>query len=320
MQPIQLARASGSAFGVDDISCAVATDLGLFRQQGIEPRWSDWRGGVAATNAVLEGKAEVGYAGFGPVLAARAQGKPVRIFVSQARALAQALIVRKDIVDPSQLRNLSWAVDGIGALSHHMSRLVVRGLKLSEADIRWEVVGPPPLRIAALLEGRVDAALIRTEEALALHRDHAGKVHRLLDFDELKKLVPLQPHGVLFTTEAWEQAHPGELVSLAKAMILAQRALYDRFEVFRDVTTANAGVKVSEPELRLLWQRETSSGGWAVNGELSKPHWEAQFDLYKTLYPDLRRVQRAEIIHEPAVPAALAALGRHPAAFDTTGS
>jgi len=30
-------------------------------------------------------------------------------------------------------------------------------------------------------------------------------------------------------------------------------------------------------------------------------------------------VQRAEIIHEPAVPAALAALGRHPAAFDTTG-
>jgi ABC-type nitrate/sulfonate/bicarbonate transport system substrate-binding protein len=317
---IQLARASGSAFGVDDISCAVATDLGLFRGQGLEVKWSDWRGGVAATSAVLEGKADVGYAGFGPVLAARAQGKPVRIFVSQARALAQALIVRRHIADPSQLKNVSWAVDGIGALSHHMSRLVVRGLKLSEADIRWEVAGPPPLRIAALLEGRVDAALIRTEEALALHRDHADKVHRLLDFDELKRLVPLQPHGVLFTTEAWEKAHPAELVSLAKAMILAQRALHDRFEVFRDVVTANAGVKLTEPELRLLWQRETSSGGWAVNGELTRPHWEAQFDLYRTLYPDLRRVQRAEIIHEPAVPAALAALGRHPAAFDTTGA
>ena len=317
---IRLARASGSAFGVDDISCAVATDLGLFKKEGLDVKWSDWRGGVAATNAVLEGQADVGYAGFGPVLAARAQGKPVRIFVSQARALAQALIVKKSIDHVSKLRDISWAVDGINALSHHMSRLVVRGLKVPESAIRWEVVGPPPLRIAALLEGRVDAALIRTEEALALNRDHADKVRRLLDFDELKTLVPLQPHGVLFTTEAWEKANPAKLVALARAMILAQRALHDRFEVFRDVTTANAGVKVTEPELRLLWQRETSSGGWAVNGELSRPHWEAQFDLYKTLYPDLRRVQRAEIIHEPAVPAALAALGRHAAAFDTTGA
>jgi ABC-type nitrate/sulfonate/bicarbonate transport system substrate-binding protein len=316
---IQLARASGSAFGVDDISCAVATDLGLFRQQGLDVKWSDWRGGVAAANAVLEGKAEVGYAGFGPLLAARAQGKPLRIFVSQARALAQALVVRKSIDHVSKLRDISWAVDGINALSHHMSRLVVRALKVPESSIRWEVVGPPPLRIAALLEGRVDAALIRTEEALALNRDHADKVRRLLDFDELKTLVPLQPHGVLFTTEAWEKAHPGDLAALAKAMILAQRALHDKFEVFRDVVTANAGVKLTEPELRLLWQRETSSGGWAVNGELTRSHWEAQFDLYQTLYPDLRRVQRAEIIHEPAVPAALAALGRHPASFDKTG-
>ena len=108
MKPVRLARASGSAFGVDDISCAVATDLGLFRQEGVDVTWSDWRGGVAASRAMLEGKADVAYAGFGPVVALRAEGHPCRIFVSQARALAQALVVqkgdRREKTDPVRVR------------------------------------------------------------------------------------------------------------------------------------------------------------------------------------------------------------------------
>lgn len=310
MTPVRLARASGSAFGVDDISCAVATDLGLFKQEGLDVTWSDWRGGVAASRAALEGRVDVAYAGFGPVVALRAEGHPCRIIVSQARALAQALVAQKNITN---VKGKTWAVDGIGAMSHHMGRLVVKALGIPDGDINWVAVGPPPERIKALLEGRVDCSLIRTEEALALHRDHADKVHRLLDFDELKKLVPLQPHGVLMTTEAYEKAHPAVLVALAKAMIRASRALHDDVEVFKKVVRSNVPVKLSDAELQLMWQREHSSGGWAVNGELTRAHWEAQFDAYHALYPNLRRVQRAEIIHEAAVPAALAALGRHPA-------
>jgi ABC-type nitrate/sulfonate/bicarbonate transport system substrate-binding protein len=121
---IRLARASGASFGVDDISCAAATQLGLFAAQGLEVQWSDCRGGVAATRAVLASEADVAYAGFGPVVALRAGGRPCRIFVSQARALAQALVVRKN---RDSLKTV-WAIDGFGALSHHMARLVVRAL------------------------------------------------------------------------------------------------------------------------------------------------------------------------------------------------
>lgn len=308
-----MARASGSAFGVDDISCAVATDLGLFAAQGLAVAWSDWRGGVAASRAVLEGKADVAYAGFGPVIALRAQGEPCRIFVSQARALAQALVVQKDLQD---LRRKVWAVDGIGALSHHMARLVVRGLGLAESEIRWEAVGPPPERIAALLEGRADASLIRTEEALALHRDHPGRVRRMLDFDELKRLVPLQPHGVLMTTEAYERAHPEVLLALAKAMILASRALHDDAAVFSEVARANVAVSLNDAELGLMWRREHSSGGWAVNGELTRGHWDAQLRLFRELNPDTRAVTREELIADRYVTEALKAVGKHPAPFD----
>jgi ABC-type nitrate/sulfonate/bicarbonate transport system substrate-binding protein len=313
MIPVRLARASGSAFGVDDISCAAATDLGLFAAQGLAVAWSDWRGGVAASRAVLDGKADVAYAGFGPVMAARAQGAPCRIFVSQARALAQALVVQKDLAD---LRKKRWAVDGIGALSHHMARLVVRGLGIPESEIRWEAVGPPPERIAALLEGRADASLIRTEEALALHRDHPERVRRMLDFDELKRLVPLQPHGVLMTTEAYERAQPQVLLGLAKAMILAARALHDDAAVFKKVARVHVAVTLDDAELELMWKREHSSGGWAVNGELTRGHWDAQLRLFRELNPDTRAVTREELIAERFVAEALGALGKHPAPFD----
>jgi ABC-type nitrate/sulfonate/bicarbonate transport system substrate-binding protein len=316
MTPVRLARASGSAFGVDDISCAAATQLGLFAAEGLDVRWSDARGGVAASRAVLEGKADVAYAGFGPVIALRAEGHPCRIVVSQARALAQALVVRSSIQDVSRLKNKSWAVDGIGAMSHHMARLVVRALEIPESEIGWIAVGPPPERIKALLEGRVDASLIRTEEALALHRDHADKVHRLLDFDQLKQLVPLQPHGVLMTTESYERAHPDVLLGLAKAMILASRALHDDFGVFRTVAERCIAVKLAPEELHLLWQREHASGGWAVNGELTPGHWEAQLRLYGELVPQARAVTREELISARFVPEALAEIGIHPARFD----
>jgi ABC-type nitrate/sulfonate/bicarbonate transport system substrate-binding protein len=313
MTSIRLARASGSAFGVDDISCAAATQLGLLKAQGLDVQWSDWRGGVAASKAALEGKVDVAYAGFGPVVALRAEAHPCRIFVSQARALAQALVVRKAV---TKLNGVTWAVDGIGALSHHMARLVVRALKIPEQEINWSAVGPPPERIKALLEGRVDASLIRTEEALALHRDHADKVRRLLDFDELKKLVPLQPHGVLMTTEAYERAHPDVLLALTKAMILASRALHDEFATFAKVAKGCIAVALSESELRLLWEREHSSGGWAVNGELTRGHWQAQLALFRDLNPAARAVTREELIAERFVPEALAAIGVHPAGFD----
>jgi ABC-type nitrate/sulfonate/bicarbonate transport system substrate-binding protein len=305
---IRLARASGASFGVDDISCAAATQLGLFAAQGLDVQWSDWRGGVAATRAVLEGEADVAYAGFGPVVTLRAEGRPCRIFVSQARALAQALVVRKN---RGSLKGAVWAIDGFGALSHHMARLVVRALGIDEQEIRWEAVGPPPQRIAALLEGRADAALIRTEEALALDRDHGAKVSRMLDFDQLKRLVPLQPHGVLATTEAYEQAHPEILQGLALGMIHASRALHDRFEVFHHTVKEYVSVKLSEEEARLLWKREHDSGGWAVDGEMTDAHWDAQLALFHELNPQLPEIRKDALLAGQFVSAALRKLGTH---------
>lgn len=73
---------------------------------------------------------------------------------------------------------------------------------------------------------------------------------------------------------------------------------------------------LDDAELHLLWQREHDSGGWAVNGEMGRVHWDAQLDLFHELNPDLRKIKPQEILSPGFVAAALAQLGKHSAAFD----
>lgn len=311
---IRLAAGSGPTFGVDDLACAAATHLGTWADEGLDVTWTPVHGGVAAMQAVLDGRVDASYGGLGPVLRLRSEGKSVRIVVSMARGLAQNLIGQKRITDVAQLKGCSWALDGFGALSHHMARLLVKSLGIAESEIRWEAVGPPPERIARLLAGTIDVSLIRVEEAISLDLDPANSLHTLLGFAELKQLVPVQPHGVLATLEDYEREHPEELARLAKGMIRASRLLHEDFEAFAKVYDHYVTVKVPPERVRLIWQQERDTGGFAIDGELSDGHWRRQMELYFELNPELARVTRASVIAPQFVAEALAALGPRPGA------
>jgi ABC-type nitrate/sulfonate/bicarbonate transport system substrate-binding protein len=313
---IRLAAGSGPTFGVDDLACAAATHLGTWADEGLDVTWTPVHGGVAAINAVLDGKVDVSYGGLGPVIKTRAEGKPVRAIVSMARGLAQNLIVQKRITSVEDLKGVSWALDGFNALSHHMARLTVSALGIDEKDIDWQAVGPPPERIERLLNGTIDVSLIRVEEAISLSREHGNKVHTLLGFAKLKELVPTQPHGVLGTTEAYEKSHPEELARLTRGMIRASRALHDDYATFRKVYDEYVTVPVPDDQVRQIWQQEHDSGGFAVNGEMSDGHWKEQMRLYRELYPELPKVSLDDILPRTFVADALKTLGRHPGGFD----
>ncbi len=306
---IRLAAGSGPTFGVDDIACAAATDLGFWRDEGLDVTWTPVHGGVAAIQAVLDGEVDVSYGGLGPVLRRRSENHPVRIVVSMARGLAQNLVVQKRIETTDQLRGVSWALDGFGALSHHMARLLVRALGIGEDEIDWQAVGPPPERIERLLADTIDVSLIRVEEAIALGGDETNDLHTLLGFAALKELVPIQPHGVLATSKAYEREHADELSRLTRGMIRASRALNDDFDVFRETFDRNVTVTVPDASVRTIWEQESSSGGFAVNGELTREHWLNEIALFYELNPKLRRVSLEEVIAGDSVAEALDALG-----------
>jgi ABC-type nitrate/sulfonate/bicarbonate transport system substrate-binding protein len=306
---IRLAAGSGPTFGVDDLACAAATHLGCWSDEGLDVSWTPARGGVAAMQAVLDGAVDVSYGGLGPVLKFRSEGRPVRVIVSMARGLAQNLVAQRRIDSVDKLRGVSWALDGIGALSHHMARVVIRALGIDDSQIKWEVVGPPPQRIERLLTDTIDVSLIRVEEAIALDLDPANSLHNLLGFAELKKLAPTQPHGVLGTTEAFERAHGDDLSRLTRGMIRASRALNDDFDAFRSVYDRYVTVSVPADRVRQIWTQERESAGFAVNGEVTPGHWGKQIELFYALNPELPRVTMKDVVADGFVRDALATLG-----------
>ncbi len=306
---IRLAAGSGPTFGVDDLACAAATHLGTWADEGLDVTWTPVHGGVAAMQAVLDGRVDASYGGLGPVLRFRSEGKPVRIVVSMARGLAQNLVVQKRIKSVEQLRGASWALDGFGALSHHMARLLVRALGIAETEIKWEAVGPPPERIARLLANTIDVSLIRVEEAISLDLDQTNSLHNLLGFADLKTLVPVQPHGVLAILEDYEQANPEHVHRLAKGMIRASRLLHEDYAAFRKVYDNYVTVKVPDEQVRRIWQQERESGGFAVNGELTERHWSAQRELFYELNPGLPRITLSDVIAGRFVKSALSEIG-----------
>tara|TARA_B100000315_G_scaffold250544_1_gene283557 strand:- start:14371 stop:15321 length:951 start_codon:yes stop_codon:yes gene_type:complete len=309
--PIRLAAGSGPTFGVDDLACAAATHLGFWQDEGLDVTWTPVHGGVAAMQSVLTGETDVSYGGLGPVLKFRAEGQPVRSVVSMARALAQNLIVQPDISSPDQLRGKSWAIDGFGALSHHMARLVVKALNISEDEIDWQAVGPPPERIERLLAGTIDISLIRVEEAWSLNNDENNQLHTLLGFTELKELVPLQPHGVLATTEDYEQSHPEELHRLTRGMIKASRALNDDFDAFDKTFRHHVTIPVPDETVKEIWLREQAAGSFAVDGEATEQHWQAQIKSFQQLHPELPEITMSDVIIDNFVADALTQLGNH---------
>ncbi len=308
---IRLAAGSGPSFGVDDLACAAATRLGCWRDEGLDVSWTPVHGGVAAMEAVLDGSVDAGYGGLGPAIRLRGQGAKLRVVVSMARGLAQNLVAQTRITEPGDLRGVSWALDGLGALSHHMARLVIAAHGINDDEIDWRVVGPPPQRIAELVSGAVDVSLIRVEEAMSLSRSHDGRLHTLLGFAELKRLVPLQPHGVLATTEAYEAEHGHALHRLARGMIKASRALHDDYATFRAVYDGYVTVPRPDEDVEWIWQREHDTGGFAVDGEMSPEHWDAQLDSYFALNPGIKRIERDDLLAAQLVSDALADMGRH---------
>ena len=307
--PIRLAAGSGPTFGVDDLACAAATHLGFWRDEGLEVSWTPVHGGVRAVQSLLDDETDVSYGGLGPALKFRTEGAPVRIVVSMALALA--LVVQKGITDTGQLRGASWALDGFGALSHHMARLTVRTLGMAEDEINWEAVGPPPERIERLLNGTIDVSLIRVEEAWSLNNDAGNTLHTLLGFAELKELVPLQPHGVLTTTEEYERTHGEELHRLTRGMIRASRALHDDLGACEKTFRHQVTIPVPDDTVRQIWEREQAAGSFAVDGGLDDAHWEAQMASFRELNPDLPEVELPDVIAGEFVAETLGALGAH---------
>jgi len=226
---------------------------GYLERLGVHARKTYVTNGAEATRLLLDGTGDVAMQiGFGPALAAMANGAPLRVVAAANLLTVHAVYAR----DPQlrQLADLAGRTMGIGAagaLTHQLIYAALRKRRIDPAAVRFVSIGNSAAIFRALLAGQVDAGFGETE--VFEHQAHYG-VHAL-DDGALWRELPEFPNQASFTTLAAIAARREALVRT-----LAAHALLYRFLQHPDSWDAYAGAWTAAlpdsplDEGRIQWQ------------------------------------------------------------------
>ncbi|HSE89688.1 MAG TPA: ABC transporter substrate-binding protein [Candidatus Binatia bacterium] len=151
----------------------------LWQKRGLDVRAVYFSSGNLTSQALLGGDIQIADGDLNaPLTMVVAGALDLKIFAVTFPRLQHLFVVRNPIEKPQDLKGKRVAVSSYGSVSDSMTRLVLRFWKLEpEKELTILPSGNTPTRIAALVSGRVDAALVTPEQ---LHRVLATGCCRVL--------------------------------------------------------------------------------------------------------------------------------------------
>ena len=200
---------------------AVAQKQGFLAEAGITVEPQNLRSGVSVVQGVVGGALDVGAASIEPVVNAAAGGGDVVIIGAYTDKLAVSAVTPADIRQPADLRGRRVGVQEVGAFREVMTRLVLRAGGLTQRDVQYVPVDAQSYT-AALIDGRIQSAILQTEQSIAAVREHPN-LHVLAN---LADIVPEYHYGTYFVTRSWLEQHRDAATRLITALTRAHRFMY----------------------------------------------------------------------------------------------
>ncbi|MDE1947275.1 MAG: ABC transporter substrate-binding protein [Burkholderiales bacterium] len=204
-----------------------AIEKGYFKREGLDVELQTVNSGPAVISALMSDSVQIGYSASLPVLFARAQKLPVRIFTafdyetSKPDGAWTWLVAsqRSGVKTVKELAGKTVALNASGALCELMVRE-----HLAKAGVAWDsvkkIVVPFPQMPAALQLGNADAACIIEPFRTQARVSPAIKATTLAA-GALADGSPRWALDVLFTREDWGRAHKDELRRFNKGLVAA---------------------------------------------------------------------------------------------------
>lgn len=158
---VRVAVGGGLGHALRHLPLTIATQLDLFRPEGVDVTWLSYPNDALALQAVQDGVADVGAMGFEH--AVRSQGRPqaVRSLVLQARTPQLVLAISSRALPhyrtPQDLRRCKIGVDEWGGLAHAMAQRVLEQAGVGVQEVGFIVVGDGAQAVAALRASKVQA-------------------------------------------------------------------------------------------------------------------------------------------------------------------
>jgi ABC-type nitrate/sulfonate/bicarbonate transport system substrate-binding protein len=185
---------------------------------------------------------------------AAAAGGDIVIIGSYSDRLAVSAVTPREVVTPADLRGRPLGVQEIGAFREVMTRLVLQQGGLTPNDVQYVPVDAQSYT-AALVDGRIQSAILQTEQAVAAEHSY-GNLHVLVD---LADIVPNYHYGTFFVSRSWLEANRETAERLITAITRAHRYMYsnkdETVRIVADATGFDDSI-IAESYDRLLTQRQ----------------------------------------------------------------
>lgn len=150
---------SGAGIGSDLLK--VIGRNGLWRKHGIDVRTIYLSSGTLMAQTLSSG--DIGIAGFDTpaMLNLALAGNSLKVIAVPINRLEPLFVVRNNIKTPADLRGKKVAISRFGSGSDIMTRVALRYWKIDpDKDVSFFQSGNTPTRVAALVAGYMDAALV----------------------------------------------------------------------------------------------------------------------------------------------------------------
>ena len=255
----------------------VAKEKGFLADYGVAAEIQNFRSGVSVVEAVAEGRIDIGASSIEPVVNAAAGGTDVVIIGAPSDRLAVSAVTPRDILTPADLRGRPLGVQEVGAFREVMTRLVLQQGGLTPNDVQYVPVDAQAYT-AALVDGRIQSAILQTEQAVAAAHAY-GNLHVLAN---LADIVPNYHYGTFFVSRAWLDANRDKAERLLTAVTKTHRYMYSNKEetvrIVADATGFDDSI-ISESYDILLTQRQI----FPLNTGLDKNRISATMDSMSQL-------------------------------------
>lgn len=213
---------------------AVAIEKGFLSEVGLTVETQNLKSGVSVVQGVVAGALEIGASSIEPVVNAAAGGGDVVIIGAYTDKLTVSSVAPADVQTPADLRGRQVGVQEVGAFREVMTRLVLQSAGLTQNDVSYIPVDAQSYN-SALVDGRIQNAILQTEQAIAVQRDHPG-FHSIA---ELSNVVPDYHYGTFFVSRSWLEANRETASRLLTALTKAHRFMYsNKDETVRIVADA----------------------------------------------------------------------------------
>ena len=244
----------------------IASDLGIFKKNGIEVKTVALEGGVKVFRAMLAGNLDIAQSPATVTSIAISKGSKVKAILGTLYKFEASMVVRDNIKTMADLKGKRIGIQQPGGFADILSRAVLRAAKIDPKDVQFVSIATED--VPALVADQVDTAILHIEQEIVAQK----KVPGLHAIARMWELQPKSLYNVMNVTEKTIKEKPAALKAFVKANIEATRILYtDKAKVLPIIVKATGYPKDAIEKTydfmvkNCMWDANTGLGKARVN-------------------------------------------------------